>query len=375
MESQVENKNDDQQVIGNLQEELSESDKTFVEQFKQRRELLGFSEVDVGLALLYSAPRSLYGNFYNPTTISEFENMRLSVTNTLRLIPILQKWLEKTENDQNMKRDKTQSNQIIKRKKVQLFKIPENPAEDEVMRSLQEESPTIRKESKQNDYLYFNSSTKEELSESDKTFAKQFKQHRKQLGLSQKDVGLALGSLYGNIYTQAPISKFENLRLSASNMQKLRPILQKWLEKTESDQTIKRKKTGHSNCNMKRKNSQSKNPENPAEEEVVGIPQEEVSPLNKKSKPNTNPAFISQTEEELSVSEKSFVEQFKQRRMQLGLTQADVGLALGSLYGNTYNLNTISRFENLQLPASNMRKLKPVLEKWLEKTERDRDMK
>ncbi len=78
---------------------------------------MGFSEVDVGLALLYSAPRSLYGNFYNPTIISQFENLQLSVANTLKLIPVLQKWLEKTESDQNIQRDKTQSNQIIKGKK------------------------------------------------------------------------------------------------------------------------------------------------------------------------------------------------------------------------------------------------------------------
>ncbi|KAG7255828.1 hypothetical protein CRUP_019494 [Coryphaenoides rupestris] len=60
-----------------------------------------------------------------------------------------------------------------------------------------------------------------------------------------------------------------------------------------------------------------------------------------------------------------FAKQFKQRRIKLGFTQADVGLALGTLYGNT----TICRFEALQLSFKNMCKLKPLLNKWLEETD------
>ncbi|NXS64692.1 P3F1A factor, partial [Pandion haliaetus] len=56
-----------------------------------------------------------------------------------------------------------------------------------------------------------------------------------------------------------------------------------------------------------------------------------------------------------------FAKQFKQRRIKLGFTQADVGLALGTLYGNVFSQTTICRFEALQLSFKNMCKLKPLL--------------
>ncbi|CAG2069557.1 unnamed protein product, partial [Timema podura] len=62
----------------------------------------------------------------------------------------------------------------------------------------------------------------------------------------------------------------------------------------------------------------------------------------------------------------AFAKQFKQRRIKLGFTQADVGLALGTLYGNVFSQTTICRFEALQLSFKNMCKLKPLLQKWLE---------
>jgi len=334
MESQVENQNNDQSLVGSLQEQIlpleksnpnadlviispvkeniSEEDKTFVQQFKQRRKQLGLSQADVGLAL-----GSINGKVYTSRTICCFENLRLPASNIRKLKPILQKWLENQS---------------------------------------------------------YTSPIETELSETDKTFVEQFKQRRKQLGYSQADVGLSLGLLYGNMYTKATLSHFENLRIPASNIEKLKPILQKWLEKTESDQTTKREKT-QSNQNMKRKKMQSTNPGNPAEGQLIGSLQEEISPLNKKSKPNADEVFVSPVGEELSDSEKNFVEQFKQRRKQLGFTQAGVGLALGPLYGNTYNYKTIYNFENLRLPVNNMRKLKPILQMWLEKSESDQDMK
>ena len=64
-----------------------------------------------------------------------------------------------------------------------------------------------------------------------------------------------------------------------------------------------------------------------------------------------------------------FAKQFKQRRIKLGFTQADVGLALGTLYGNVFSQTTICRFEALQLSFKNMCKLKPLLSKWLEEAE------
>ena len=65
----------------------------------------------------------------------------------------------------------------------------------------------------------------------------------------------------------------------------------------------------------------------------------------------------------------TFAKQFKQRRIKLGFTQADVGLALGTLYGNVFSQTTICRFEALQLSFKNMCKLKPLLSKWLEEAD------
>ncbi|KAI1303030.1 POU domain, class 2, transcription factor 1 [Halotydeus destructor] len=60
-----------------------------------------------------------------------------------------------------------------------------------------------------------------------------------------------------------------------------------------------------------------------------------------------------------------FAKMFKQRRIKLGYTQGDVGLAMGKLYGNDFSQTTISRFEALNLSFKNMCKLKPLLERWL----------
>nr|XP_005988157.1 PREDICTED: POU domain, class 2, transcription factor 3 isoform X2 [Latimeria chalumnae] len=71
---------------------------------------------------------------------------------------------------------------------------------------------------------------------------------------------------------------------------------------------------------------------------------------------------------ELEELEK-FAKTFKQRRIKLGFTQGDVGLAMGKLYGNDFSQTTISRFEALNLSFKNMCKLKPLLEKWLSDAE------
>lgn len=47
--------------------------------------------------------------------------------------------------------------------------------------------------------------------------------------LLQGDVGLAMGKLYGNDFSQTTISRFEALNLSFKNMCKLKPLLEKWL--------------------------------------------------------------------------------------------------------------------------------------------------
>lgn len=68
-----------------------------------------------------------------------------------------------------------------------------------------------------------------------------------------------------------------------------------------------------------------------------------------------------------------FAERFKQRRIKLGVTQADVGKALGNLKlpgVGSLSQSTICRFESLTLSHNNMIALKPVLSAWLDDAER-----
>lgn len=65
-----------------------------------------------------------------------------------------------------------------------------------------------------------------------------------------------------------------------------------------------------------------------------------------------------------------FAEHFKQRRIKLGVTQADVGKALAHLKMpgvGSLSQSTICRFESLTLSHNNMVALKPILHSWLEK--------
>ena len=57
-------------------------------------------------------------------------------------------------------------------------------------------------------------------------------------GYTQGDVGLAMGKLYGNDFSQTTISRFEALNLSFKNMCKLKPLLQKWLEDADANPGI-----------------------------------------------------------------------------------------------------------------------------------------
>lgn len=75
--------------------------------------------------------------------------------------------------------------------------------------------------------------------------------------------------------------------------------------------------------------------------------------------------------EETMDEMKIFSRLFKQRRVKLGFTQSDVGIALGSLYGYVFSQTTICRFEAMQLSFKNMCKLKPLLTKWLQDTDID----
>lgn len=66
----------------------------------------------------------------------------------------------------------------------------------------------------------------------------------------------------------------------------------------------------------------------------------------------------------------NFAKMFKKRRMTLGFTQADVGAALGTLYGNMFSQTTICRFEVLQLSFKKMCQLKPLLQQWMDEADK-----
>ncbi|KAM8926985.1 POU domain, class 2, transcription factor 2 isoform 2-T2 [Pelodytes ibericus] len=98
--------------------------------------------------------------------------------------------------------------------------------------------------------------------------------------------------------------------------------------------------------------------------QAVTRPGHQDAPLLSHNEPASHPEEPSDLEEL-----EQFARTFKQRRIKLGFTQGDVGLAMGKLYGNDFSQTTISRFEALNLSFKNMCKLKPLLQKWLSDAE------
>ena len=62
---------------------------------------------------------------------------------------------------------------------------------------------------------------------------------------------------------------------------------------------------------------------------------------------------------------KAFAEDFKTRRIRLGLTQGAVGQSLADKGYSNFAQSTISRFEQMQLSPSNAATIRIILEKWL----------
>jgi hypothetical protein len=69
------------------------------------------------------------------------------------------------------------------------------------------------------------------------------------------------------------------------------------------------------------------------------------------------------------VELKVFAEEFKTKRIRLGYTQGSVGQSLARKGYSNFAQSTISRFEQMQLSATNAAAIKQVLEKWLQETE------
>uniref|UniRef100_A0A1I8IWR0 POU domain protein n=1 Tax=Macrostomum lignano TaxID=282301 RepID=A0A1I8IWR0_9PLAT len=83
---------------------------------------------------------------------------------------------------------------------------------------------------------------------------------------------------------------------------------------------------------------------------------------------------ISQTLSQETIRDlEQFAEAFKQRRVKLGFTQADVGRDIAQLNVagmGSLSQSTICRFESLTLSHNNMLALRPILEQWLVHAER-----
>ena len=110
-------------------------------------------------------------------------------------------------------------------------------------------------------------------------------------------------------------------------------------------------------------------PQSSVQQPINPVIQSHVRPVAPTS-PQTRAWEVS-PEESCDLEElETFSKTFKQRRIKLGYTQGDVGLAMGKLYGNDFSQTTISRFEALNLSYKNMCKLKPLLEKWLQDADR-----
>ena len=104
---------------------------------------------------------------------------------------------------------------------------------------------------------------------------------------------------------------------------------------------------------------------------IPSIPPFALNTTTKENSPQFPPPSVPRldlpADENVDLEElEQFAKEFKQRRIKLGYTQGDVGLAMGKMYGNDFSQTTISRFEALNLSFKNMCKLKPLLEKWLE---------
>ncbi|XP_005799711.1 POU domain, class 5, transcription factor 1-like [Xiphophorus maculatus] len=104
--------------------------------------------------------------------------------------------------------------------------------------------------------------------------------------------------------------------------------------------------------------------------QVPSQPQAQNTAPNTRSSGSSSGGCSDSEEENLTTEElEQFAKELKHKRITLGFTQADVGLALGNLYGKMFSQTTICRFEALQLSFKNMCKLKPLLQRWLDEAE------
>lgn len=113
-------------------------------------------------------------------------------------------------------------------------------------------------------------------------FAIEFKQRRIKLGYTQTNVGQALAEVHGTDFSQTTICRFENLQLSFKNAQKLKPILDKWLEEAEKEGTKQQKEEEQSpERRRKRRTSIGVGAKETLERHFVGQPKPSSSDIGK----------------------------------------------------------------------------------------------
>ena len=93
---------------------------------------------------------------------------------------------------------------------------------------------------------------------------------------------------------------------------------------------------------------------------------------------DTGPSSSRQEQEEEDIQEEhdqldQFARSFKRRRIELGFTQRQAGIAMGKRFGIAFSQGTVSRFETADLTSDNMKKLKPLFERWLQDADADAD--
>ncbi|KAL6083566.1 hypothetical protein STEG23_000639, partial [Scotinomys teguina] len=76
-----------------LQKDLEQ----FAKLLKQKRITLGYTQAEVGLSL-----GVLFGKVFSQTTICPFEAQQLSLKNICKLRPLLEKWVEEADNNENL---------------------------------------------------------------------------------------------------------------------------------------------------------------------------------------------------------------------------------------------------------------------------------
>ena len=112
-------------------------------------------------------------------------------------------------------------------------------------------------------------------------FAHSFKHRRIKLGYTQTNVGQALAEVHGTDFSQTTICRFENLQLSYKNAQKLKPILEKWLEEAEKQGVQHKEEEQSPERRRKRRTSIGVGAKETLERHFITQPKPSSSEINK----------------------------------------------------------------------------------------------